>query len=111
MDTKDPEEILQVVPPREVFEDGGMFVYGDPIIREAQISNYVTRLDFPEEGGMLVYHEGDKFPAKGMPFREAVLAADVAKRSTLNIVRFLASRPVRYFLPFGFLLPGFIKKG
>lgn len=110
MDTAENQELVKVLPPREVLEDGGIFLYGDPIIRELQISNYVTRLDFPEEGGMLVYHEGDKYPAKGLPFREAVLAADVAKRSALNIVRFLASSPVRYFLPFALLLPGFVKK-
>lgn len=103
-------EKLMILPPPEVLEDNGRFIYGDPRDTAGQISNEIIDVSYPEEGGILVHRKGDLHPSKGLPFKEAVLAADVAKRAALNLIRFATSTPVRYFLPLGILIPPFIRR-
>lgn len=99
-----------ILPPKEVFEDEGQVIGGAAALAEGQINNIVTSIEYPEEGGILVYRQGDKYPSKGWPFFDAVFAVDIVKRVAFNAVRFLISSPVRYFVPLFFLLPGFLKK-
>lgn len=99
------EELIYLIPPREALEDNGVFLYADPVTKEAQIANGVTDVKYPETGGMLVWREGDQFPSKGMPFHDAVHAIDGVKRLLINTVRFLSSKPLRYFLPLFALIP------
>lgn len=104
------EQEPNILPPREAFRDNGIFAYKDPELYTHQIRNKIVGFETPEEGGMLVWREGDRYPAKGLPFNEATTAADVAKRAALVGVKFITSSPVRYFLPLLFILPGFLKK-
>ena len=58
------------------------------------------------EHGFLIFYEGNKFPKKGFPYPEAILAIDIVKRFIRVTGAFLEAKPIRYFIPVFFMLPG-----
>lgn len=61
-------------------------------------------VEFPKEGGMLTYFKGEKQPWKGFMSKEPIFygpidALDTAKTIVLSAIKFLTSKPFRYFLP------------
>src|SRR5438128_1654529 len=105
-------EVLEdCIPPADVFRDkGARMDSSHPINFVGQSTAPAYRAHFMEDGGVLLYHEGEKFPTNGWPFKQGVLMADIIRRSAVNALRFCVSSPMRYFLPLFFLLPGFLKK-
>lgn len=105
------EVYRDTIPPSSVFEDDGKTISRDPKYkRNNNVDNQVIGVGFPNEGGILVYRKGDKFPTKGWPFWEALVAIDVAKRCAFNFTRFLVLSPIRYIIPFFLLLPKKMRK-
>jgi hypothetical protein len=105
------EPIQAVYPPAETFRDkGAQFFNKDGRRFDNQITAAATGAHFPDEGGMLVAHEGAKYPTKAWPFWEAVFMADVIKRAVINSLRFILSSPVRYLIPAFVILPSFLKR-
>src|SRR3990167_2314077 len=62
-------------------------------------------IELPEIGDILVWYVGHKYPVKGYSLTYLVEATATIKRIILEGFRFLASKPIRYFLPLLFLLP------
>lgn len=78
--------------------------------KENALNKLAVKADFPITGGTYVYHQGDKYPVKGWPFKEAVFAADNVKRAAINLMKFVGSSPTRYLMGLFFLLPKSIKE-
>lgn len=109
--TKPAEENKIVYPPVQIFEFNSTPEQKKDELPVASILNRpALSADFPTSGGTYVYHEGDKWPVKGWPFKEAVFAANTVKRAILNTIKFVGSSPARYFIGLFFILPKFIQK-
>lgn len=68
------------------------------------------RIEYPPEGGIYGYYDHLKYPIKGVPFYQALEMANVAKKMIMSAVFLLTRTPLKYFMPFWFILPGFIRK-
>lgn len=81
-----PQISTIVKPPIDVFDDYSAMTQKH---EESVGSNYVfDRVDYPDEGGMLVYYYDHPFPAKGNPFPAAVDAIHVPKKLFKSIATF-----------------------
>lgn len=103
------KDVVRVIPLADMFESGDKPVMTD-VIGPQQLVTPTYRIELPEQGGVLSYHVGDKFPTKGWPFKEAVFAIDSIKRVVINGLRFITSSPVRYMAATFFLLPNYLKE-
>lgn len=52
----------------------------------------LTKVSAPPEGGIFRHHKDCKYPAKGLPFFEAIMAMDLVKKYTMSVVYPLASK-------------------
>ncbi len=104
------KEIHRLIPINEMLEDDCVVGLKNSIENINYIDNPIERIDCPKEGGILLYRKGDKYPSWGWPFQEAIIGSDITKRSALNIIRFITSSPMRYFMVLFYLLPEFIQK-
>jgi len=104
------QDFVRVLPPKEMFTADEIPVVQKGAIQPGQLTTPIVHLHYPEEGGVHAYHEGDFYPHKSFPFREAVYAIDTIKRLLINTMKLLSSSPTRYlFIPF-FLFPASWKK-
>lgn len=103
MKKKQLEETFVVEPPPQVFWDEGLRL--NAFDAQARRRPLAIRCEYPPEGGMYLYLEGFKYPAKGFPFEKAIWGIDPVKRATLSLLRFLASKPMRYLFLFLFFMP------
>lgn len=100
----------RIVPPKEMFKGSTELV---PLVRQNDPSQLITptiAVEYPDEGGVLSYLLGDKYPAKGWLFAEAVFCMDTIKRKFMNDVRFFLSSPLRYITALFYFLPSFLKR-
>jgi hypothetical protein len=111
MESKTEQENLRLVPPKEMFEASALPVAPVHGIAKGQLTTPVYRVELPPEGGILSWHEGDRFPVKSWPFKEAIFAIDTIKRAIINIARLLTSSPLRYFAALFLILPRAVKRG
>ncbi len=75
----EPFEKLSVPqPPRELFMMSGIGIQG--VVEGGTETHILDRIEYPEEGGILVYIRDCPFPKKGFPFPEALLAINLAKK-------------------------------
>lgn len=104
-------EATIVYPPIQIFEaNTNAEQTRKDLPAETPLNKIAISADFPVTGGTYVYHQGDKFPTKGWPFKEAVFATNTVKRAILNLIRFAGSSPARYFLGLFLFLPSFIQR-
>lgn len=87
------KETVRILPLPDMFE-----VYeGEHIETHAvgaqQLVTPTYRIELPEEGGILSWCVGDKFPFRGWVFKEAIYAVDCVKRLTINIIKFFIYLP------------------
>jgi len=75
------------------------------VVAEQQEVFVIDRVEYPESGGIYVYHVGIPYPQKGFPFPEAIAAINVAKRLLISQIRFLATTEVLLSRFFFLLLP------
>mgnify|MGYP001570903067 CR=1 FL=1 len=80
------------------------------VFKNLDIKRGNNGMEFPKEGGILTYWEGEKYPWKGYITKEPVLRGpvdvlDTNKAVLRAIIDFATSRPIRYFLPLLLLLP------
>ncbi len=47
--------------------------------RSKKVGGFSFRVEYPPEGGILVYNEGMKYPSRGIPYPEALVAVDGVK--------------------------------
>jgi len=77
---------VRAAPPKEMFVSDSM-----PVVRvgdhSAELATPIYRLHTPEEGGVLSYELGGKYPRKAFPFHEAVYAVDTIKRLVINAAK------------------------
>ena len=69
-----------------------------------------TKVEYPAEGGVLTYFEGEKYPTKGTFKKKLTLIGGVeaiatSKKLILCSTKFLTSKPLIYFVPLVVLLP------
>lgn len=114
-----PNQLNEIYPPRAFFRDKGMRLFGsDADIKfeqleqahRSQINAPAVSAYVPKAGGVLVLHAGDKYPTQQWAFKEGIICGDMAKRSILNILKFAASKPMRYIVPLFVLLPRPLKR-
>lgn len=98
-----------IYPPQEIFADKGAEISQQASAGQQDVTAH--HVEFPEEGGMLLYFDNWKYPKKGWPFREAVNAIDSIKRGAMASIKFTASKPMRYIVPFFYFLPRSWKRG
>jgi hypothetical protein len=92
-------EIIQ--PPKEIFDKPDITPVD--MVGRTTVVFKATRIEFPEEGGILIHYEGCKYPKKGWPTQDGVWANNMVKRQTLMMIMTLRSRGI--FLPaIGFAL-------
>lgn len=60
------------------------------------------RVEYPPEGGIYTYYEGMKYPKKGAPFPQAVIALEGVKSAAMQTLSFLSRN--KWILPFVFVL-------
>lgn len=78
------EEIVSMSrPPQGVLQ--GKHIIEDSLVTAGQFYHIAERIEYPENGGILIHYKGMPFPKKGYPFPEAVFANDNQK----HITRFL----------------------
>lgn len=88
-------------PPKEIF-DRPTLTPVDMVGRSTVVFK-ATRIEFPEDGGILIHYEGCKYPKKGWPTQDATWANNIAKRQTLMMAMSLQSKGI--ILPaIGFVL-------
>jgi hypothetical protein len=99
-------------PPREVFEDNGLYIgtndpHPEPMYckcEEFEKSKWCIHcegsrlpiaigVEFPAEGGILLHYKGFRYPKKSWPFKPALNANDTVKRFIMVCVRFIGSFP------------------
>jgi hypothetical protein len=95
-------EVVRAIPPRQFFRGDEVRVQA---IMPGQATTPIIDIQFPAEGGVLCFHQGDKYPVKGWPFREASYAVDSIKRAVINSVKFFTSSPTRYLAGLFILFP------
>jgi hypothetical protein len=71
----------------------------------------VERDERPEEGGILVYLYGYKYPYKGIPDQDSVIRFRVVKKIFLFVLHSFYNKGAMAIIGFLFLLPKFITKG
>lgn len=104
------QEVIRLVPPREMFVGDEKEIIPTHTIMRAQLTTPVYNVEFPKGGGVLSYHVGDMYPVKAWPFKEAIYAIDGIKRLLINAVKFITSSPTRYLLIPFILFPASWKK-
>ncbi len=79
-------------PPKDIFarNKGGIKV------------KMAERVEYPPEGGIYTYYEGMKYPKKGAPFPQAVIALEGVKSAAMQTLSFLSRN--KWILPFVFIL-------
>ncbi len=107
--TKDNQELIRAIPPKNMFRGDGEEVIPRHSLT-GLLSTPIIDIQFPKHGGVLVYHQGDLYPVKGWPFKEATYACDTIKRAIINGIKFAISSPVRYLLALFVLLPKSLKR-
>lgn len=78
-----PEQIVSSIPRPEAQAFRNKGVGGSGLVNSLQghaAIPLIDRIEYPEEGGILIYHVGSLHPVKGFPFPEAVIACNSAKR-------------------------------
>lgn len=98
------------VPPFPMFAASDLPVIPIGVAGPSQMTTPTYHIDTPEAGGVLSWDVGNKYPVKGWPFREAVFAVDIVKRSIVNAIRFVSSFPIRYVAGLFILLPASWKR-
>ena len=94
MPIPDVNDMKAIYPPREVFDDGGTYIEADstnPVSQKQ--SPLVIGVEFPEEGGMLLYLENQKHPKKGWPFKQAIMSIDAVKKFIMFFLKFVMALP------------------
>lgn len=93
-------------PPAEIFKNpqrSGLNALGSVGVR------YIEEIQYPEEGGILVWFKDLKFPRKGHPYPEAIMAMVAVKRSFISLLQFVLASPTKYFLGLLLICPGFVR--
>lgn len=65
----------------------------------------LERVEYPEDGGILTYFEGLKYPFRGFLEVGSIGRANIVKKYVKLPFVMLSSRPLRYFVPIIFILP------
>lgn len=92
--------IKVIYPPAELFEKEDTLILNQETPQKRDSFVYLMKYAvIPDEGGVYLYSETAKYPEKGWPFREAVLANDTIKRVVVNAIKFLVSIPKNIFRP------------
>jgi hypothetical protein len=96
------EEFHIPYPDPRIFQVGGRPT--DHVTQEKQYVQIIEKIEYPESGGIFVYHVGSLFPAKGFPTPEAINAVNLIKR--FLITQFLLLKTdIKYFVAPMILLP------
>ena len=98
-----PEEYHIPYPPRDVFEYGGTLV--DQVISEPQYLNIIEKIEYPDSGGMFIYHRNSLHPVKGFPIPEAIASINLVKRFFIIQVLTVIKTDLKYFIIPMLLLP------
>jgi hypothetical protein len=80
------------MPDQKIFESHSVIGDKGAIMQQGAIFHIFERVEYPEEGGILVYYKGLPYPKKGFPYPEALHAVDVMKRLSLVFVNTLAMK-------------------
>lgn len=96
-------------PSQEIFAShvGGNAAY--EVIKNGTQTFVFDHVDYPEEGGILLYLQGLLYPRKGFPFPEAIFALNCVKKTTLVFV-FGFTNPAMLLPAIGFVLTPWKKK-
>lgn len=102
-----------LLPPEDIFRK--YETVADATIEEIKDFNkqqapVTIGIEYPSDGGQMLWYFHNKYGKWGHPFKEAVIAANIIKRSSINVVRFLGSSPVRYGVLLFVFLPRFLKR-
>ena len=101
----DPSQLTIVSkPPPEAFEAESARLQDNELV--AVPGEYFDRMEYPEEGDMLVHYFDHPYPFKGQPYPQAVDAIQAPKKLMMGTARFAR----RHFILAGLflVLPGFI---
>ena len=59
----------------------------------------VEKIEYPEEGGVLVYYQNLKYPKKSCLHPMSVIKTSIVKRGLMEVIRFMVSLPKVIFSP------------
>ena len=87
-----PQIATIVRPPSDIFEKNSAEFQKH---QDSAVANYqFERVEYPEEGGMLVHYYDQPFPTKGNPYPEAVTAIGVPKKLFKTKAYFIKAHPI-----------------
>jgi hypothetical protein len=76
----------QLIPPPEAFKYKLEGKTENVYKQSGNLNTIAERVDYPYEGGMLVYHQGLKYPSKGIRYDREMVALDYTKSLLMTVL-------------------------
>lgn len=90
--------------PNELFRSKDQPTVYDTRQRNVSLQKVIERVEYPPEGGVLVYHTSFPYPEKGMRDDYVMKSLQIVKRAFITQIRFFASK---HLIPFYILFAFF----